>query len=192
MSASQPAPTSRQLSYLRALAAKTASTFVTPATRGEASREISRLRELADTRAVQPREPWIDAGHLTYATAVQEYEVSGFGSSATWRPAHLPTGERATRPRETSSASGELSRYRLSGGEERVVSSERVEGSLRLTDRPRSGEGRSYLIERDLQIEGSDALKALLADYLTQARELDEVPMAASAISQLLGAGSGA
>jgi hypothetical protein len=39
-------PTSRQLKYLRTLAERTATTFASPRTRGEASREIRRLEAL--------------------------------------------------------------------------------------------------------------------------------------------------
>jgi hypothetical protein len=39
-------PTAKQLAYLRALAARTATTFAYPRSRGEASREIDRLHQL--------------------------------------------------------------------------------------------------------------------------------------------------
>ena len=51
---------------------------------------------------------------------------------------------------------------------------------MRITDRPASGTGRSYLVERECEQDGYSALKALVADYVEQSRELDEVPMASS------------
>ena len=73
----------------------------------------------------------------------------------------------------------ELARFTVSAGQ-RVVYRQRVCGVVRLTDVPASGRGRSYLIERKLEHEGSQAnaaLQALIADYLRQARRLDAVPM---------------
>jgi hypothetical protein len=43
--------------------------------------------------------------------------------------------------------------------------SQRINGSVRLTNRPASGPGRSYLVERELEKDGYSALKALMADY---------------------------
>jgi hypothetical protein len=84
------APTARQLTYMRKLAMRTGTTFATPATRRDASREIGRLRRL-DTEPRAPR----DAGDVedqaaVYATAVDPSEVSGFGASATWRVGSPP------------------------------------------------------------------------------------------------------
>jgi hypothetical protein len=73
----------------------------------------------------------------------------------------------------------ELARYTLTGGE-RVLFAQRIDGALRLTDRPASGPGRSYLVECGLERDGYSALKALVADYTRQAGRLDEIPMAAS------------
>jgi hypothetical protein len=61
-----------------------------------------------------------------------------------------------------------------------VLYGQRVDGVVRLTDVPASGRGRCYLVERELEQEGSHAsaaLHALIADYLRQARRLDAVPM---------------
>ena len=83
-------PTSRQLNYLRALASRTGQTFAYPTTVAEASREIERLkqaqpatrldnrlidREIADAVARGPQD----------ATRVQPGEVTGYGSTATWK-----------------------------------------------------------------------------------------------------------
>ncbi|MGI8557758.1 MAG: hypothetical protein ACR2ND_05545 [Solirubrobacteraceae bacterium] len=85
----------------------------------------------------------------------------------------------ATSRRGRTGVRVELARYSVSAGE-RVVYGQRVCGVVRLTDVPASGHGRFYLIERELEHEGSHAnaaLQALIADYLRQARRLDAVPM---------------
>jgi hypothetical protein len=77
----------------------------------------------------------------------------------------------------------ELARYSV-GGCERVLFGQRVDGVVRLTDVPVGG-GRAYLVERGLEEEGpgaNAALRALIADYLREARRLDAVPMARSRI----------
>jgi hypothetical protein len=54
-----------------------------------------------------------------------------------------------------------------------------------VTDVPAHAGGRAYLVERGLEQEGSNAnaaLKALIEDYLQQARQLDAIPMAESLI----------
>lgn len=79
----------------------------------------------------------------------------------------------------------ELSRYSVSSGE-RVIYGQRINGIVRVTDRPSDGQGRSYLIERELEQDGYSALNALLADYIAQAAILDEVPMAASVLRRKL------
>ena len=82
----------------------------------------------------------------------------------------------------------ELARYTVSVGE-RVLYGQRVDGVVRVTDRPATEGGRCYLVERELEQEGSGAyaaLQALLADYLEQARQLDRVPMASSVVRHYL------
>jgi hypothetical protein len=88
--------------------------------------------------------------------------------------AHANMGERV-----------ELSRYRVSSGE-RVIYGQRVNGIVRITDRPATRNGRSYLIERGLEEDGYDAMKALVADYTAQAAKLDAVPMSASVVRRHL------
>jgi hypothetical protein len=78
----------------------------------------------------------------------------------------------------------ELGRYRISSGE-RVLYGQRVNGVVRITDNP-SEDGRAYLVERGLEEDGYAALNALLADYLEQASELDDVPMATSVLANYL------
>jgi hypothetical protein len=56
---------------------------------------------------------------------------------------------------------------------------------VRITDNP-SEDGRAYLVERGLEEDGYAALNALLADYLEQASELDDVPMATSVLANYL------
>jgi hypothetical protein len=69
----------------------------------------------------------------------------------------------------------ELARYTVSAGE-RVVYGQRVLGVVRLVDDPASGEGRHYVIER--QLVAMAELEAILADYLQQAATWDAIPAA--------------
>jgi hypothetical protein len=48
---------------------------------------------------------------------------------------------------------------------------------VRVTDRPASGPGRSYLVERELEQDGNSALKAHVQDYPAQASAHDQVPI---------------
>lgn len=90
-------------------------------------------------------------------------------------------------PRTQATVAGrvELTRYTISDAE-RVLYEQRVNGAIRLTDRPATGEGRSYLVECELERDGHSALKALVIDYIEQARKLDEIPMASSVIRREL------
>ena len=76
----------------------------------------------------------------------------------------------------------ELARYTVPVGE-RVLYGQRVNGVVRVTDVPAGGRGRAYLVERELEQDGYDALKALVADYLDQAGLLEDVPMAVSPLT---------
>ena len=76
----------------------------------------------------------------------------------------------------------ELARYSVPVGE-RVVYGQRVNGVVRVTDVPACGRGRAYLVERELEQDGYEALKALVSDYLEQAGLLDDVPMAVSPLT---------
>jgi hypothetical protein len=99
--------------------------------------------------------------------------------------ANSPTGSEAP----TVGARTELARHSLSDGTERVLFGQRVDGVVRVVDRPRSGAGRSYLVERELEQEGygaNAALTALIADYLREACRLDDVPMRASTLRHYL------
>jgi hypothetical protein len=119
----------------------------------------------------------VSTEQCAHATAAQPDETSGWGSSATWRSSSLPRAA-TPRPLEVGERT-ELARCRVSAGE-RVIYGQRINGCVRITDRPASGTGRSYLVERECEQDGYSALKALVADYVEQSRELDEVPMASS------------
>lgn len=177
------APTSRQLSYLRVLAARTATTFVSPGSRVQASREIARLRKLRAQPA--ERRPGQDAEALTYATAAHADELTGFGSSARWRSTH-PGRNAAVQPTGTPVGPRELARYTVSTGT-RVLRSSSDGQTVRITDRPASGPGESYVVEEAL---AASEVTAVVEDYLATAKDLDEVPMAPAALCQVLGAGS--
>lgn len=79
----------------------------------------------------------------------------------------------------------ELARYTVSSGQ-RIIYGQRINGVVRVTDRPSGIHGRSYLIERGLERDGHAALKALLVDYKRQAERLDAVPMATSLVRQTI------
>jgi hypothetical protein len=78
----------------------------------------------------------------------------------------------------------ELARYTTGDGNERVLYGQRVDGVVRVTDVPECGPGRAYLVERGLEQDGYDAVKALVADYLQQAELLADVPMAVSPVKR--------
>jgi hypothetical protein len=178
-------PTARQLNYLRSLAEQTGTSFVYPQTRGEASHEIDRLKQLKDATPGQPLDDTlIEEDRLTYATAVQPGEVCGFGSAASWHTSQPPTMTVAP-PESVIGERTELARYRVSGGE-RILFRQRINECIRITDRPVSGGGRSYLVERELEQDDEGALDALVIDYIEQAQELDGVPMATSAVRRKL------
>jgi hypothetical protein len=186
MSSSTPthrSPTPRQLRYLRVLAEQTGTTFAPPTSSADASREIDRLAALKRERGTH-RELPDSTEQCVYATAPAPDEVSGWGSSATWRRSSPPRAATA-RPSGVGERT-ELARYSVSAGE-RVIYGQRINGCVRITDRPASAIGRSYLVERECQQDGYSALKALVADYIAQSRELDEVPMASSVIASHLG-----
>jgi len=82
----------------------------------------------------------------------------------------------------------ELARYTVATGQ-RVLYGQRVDGVVRVSDHPATDGGRCYLVERELEQEGPGAyaaLQALVADYLDQARRLDEIPMAGSVVRHYL------
>jgi hypothetical protein len=99
-----PAPSTKQLRYLRVLAERTETTFTPPDTREQASREIDRLRHqrFETHEKAYERDETDDQAHDTpaYATAAHPEEIAGRGSTAHWRntpPAtELPAALRRT------------------------------------------------------------------------------------------------
>jgi hypothetical protein len=174
-----PVPTKpaspRQLSYLKSLADRCGQTFTYPHTAAQASREIQRIKltkATSRTERYHERKAIADkiaTGPVHDATRVHEDEISGRGSSATWtqnRDQEPTVTEATPAPRRQTPIVGartELGRYRAPDGE-RVVYGQRVDGVVRVTDRPAGPGGRSYLVERGL--ETSDELTALVADYV--------------------------
>jgi hypothetical protein len=69
----------------------------------------------------------------------------------------------------------ELARHTVSAGE-RVIHGQRVLGVVRLVDDPARGEGRHYVIERELTTMAE--LEAIVADYLEQAATWNAIPAA--------------
>ena len=190
-----PKPTSRQLNYLRALANRTGQTFTYPTTVAEASREIERLKHAQpatrlDNRLIEREIADAIACGEADATRVRSSEVSGHGSSATWahhREPHPPAATRPVnrRPLPTVGRRTELARYTVAGAE-RVLYGQRVDGVVRVTDRPAQPGGRSYLVERELERDGNGALDALVVDYLAQAQKLATVPMSVAPLESWL------
>ncbi len=72
----------------------------------------------------------------------------------------------------------ELARYSVHGCE-RMLYASRLDGVVRIVDRPAAGRGRCYLVECCRERDGYEAIEALVADYLHQARCLGEIPMLA-------------
>ncbi len=173
------AATPKQIAYLRSLALQTGTTFSVPRTRRQASCEIERMKQLKASRGGHVEAPQdTDPAEEHYATAVQPHEVCGVGSQASWYRSP-PAVVRVARQRSRVGELTELARYEVNGGK-RVLYGQRINGCVRVVDRPAKGPGRSYLVDRELEHDGYSALKALVADYTQQARELGAVPMASS------------
>lgn len=83
-------PTPRQLTYLRGLAERTGQTFTYPHTFAEARREIDRLKVVCPESRVERR---LERKQIADAIAqgpadaarVRSSEITGYGSSATWK-----------------------------------------------------------------------------------------------------------
>lgn len=87
---SSPAPTAKQLNYLRNLASRTGQTFTNPAARRQASVEIQRLQAVRTTgftfAEIRAKQAAREAHHdvpLNLASAVHPSEITGYGSTAT-------------------------------------------------------------------------------------------------------------
>jgi hypothetical protein len=157
-------PTSRQLSYLKSLANRTGQTFSYPQTSRQASAEINRLKHgRPSTRTERYVERKLIADQIATgpldAARVREDEIHGRGSSATWmhnREQDRPPVEDpvpATPRRRRAPVVGkrtELARYTVAEGE-RILYGQRIDGIVRVTDRPAGRGGRAYLVERGLE-----------------------------------------
>lgn len=177
-------PTRRQLAYLKVLADPAGQTFQYPVTRQEASLQIERLQHAQPSSRIERRiERKQIAGAIATnpddATRVRDDELAGYGSQATWahsqKPA--PTTPVTRTPRRQTPQVGprtELARCTIPAGE-RIIYGQRVDGIVRVFDRPAVPGERAYLIERELETKSE--LDALIADYLATARRLQAVPM---------------
>ncbi len=185
-------PTTRQLNYLKALAVRTGQTFTYPQTAAEASAQIARLKGVAPTsRAERHIEHKLIADQIQAGPAdaarVRGDEISGRGASATWtHHRDLPAEHAAPASVRKAPSVGvrtELARYTIPTGE-RILYGQRIDGIVRVTDRPAQPPGRSYLVERGL--ENKAELDALIADYLTTAANVGDVPAAHVPIERYL------
>ena len=138
-------PTTRQLSYLRSLANRTGQTFTYPKTRQQASAEIDRLKHTRPSSRTEVRierkliADQIAAGPVD-AARVRENEISGHGSHRHLEGALMttPTVTELVRNGNRVGQRVELARYTIPAGE-RVLYGQRVDGVVRVTDRPASG-----------------------------------------------------
>lgn len=176
--ATVPKPTARQLSYLKALARQTGTSFTYPQSRRAASDEIERLTALKrrSGRPLPERSTGREADAV-YATAVQDDEVTGYGVNAHWRGAHTEPEELPKPGQPKVGQRSELARYQA-GTEQRVLHRQRVGDAIRITDSPASGAGRAYIVERELAHDEDAAIDGIVSDYLAQAQTLGRVPMA--------------
>jgi hypothetical protein len=90
--------TGRQLAYLRSLAQRTGTTFVTPRDRRHASREIERLRSLKRDSGSYLETTAEVAPGAVYSTAPHAGETEGYGASAKWRTSRRESNPRTDRP----------------------------------------------------------------------------------------------
>ena len=192
----QPAakqPTRRQLAYLKVLADRAGQTFTYPVTREEASLQINRLKRAEPSTRTERRverkliADAIATGPLD-STRVRDDELAGYGSSATWAQNQQtepvdPAPPAARRMTPEVGPRTELARYTVPAGE-RVIYGQRVDGIVRVVDRPAAPGGRAYLVERGLETKSE--LDALIADYRVTAERLQAVPMSESPVDRFL------
>lgn len=176
-------PTAKQLHYLKDLAAQAGQSFAYPATVRAASDEIHRLKAVlaaADrglesaTARRERRDVSRDLAQAGGDARVRDHELAGHGAGARWAGDENP-------PPRTAPTVGprvELARYRVSAGS-RVLYGQRVDGVVRVIDKPQSGAGRSFLVERGLSSNAE--LQALVADYVAQSVEQDQPAVLAAA-----------
>jgi len=179
------APKAGQLSYLRALALQTGTTFTPPETRQQASCEIDRLKGLKASRGRHLEVPRhdLDPAEQPYATEQKPGETIGYGSTARRREQTLDdlTPAPAPAPRPAREEPFELGRYETKAGETRGLYGIRIDGKPRIIDAAAEGQGRTYTVEEDLHEKGGNGeVRALVADYIAQAGQLGQIPMASS------------
>ncbi len=75
---------------------------------------------------------------------------------------------------QTTGRPKRLATYTADVGE-RILVGQRVDGVVRISDVPADGQGRSYLVEPE--VESMAELRALVADYVAKAKKLGWVPM---------------
>ena len=150
-------PTHRQLAYLKALADRTGQTFTYPQTSQQASAEINRLKKAKpSSRSERYVERKLIADQIATgpldAARVRDDEIHGRGSSATWMhnreqepPPVEDPGPAASRRRRAPVVGKrtELARYTVTEGE-RILYGQRIDGIVRVTDRPAGESGRGY------------------------------------------------
>jgi len=184
-------PTSRQLQYLRSLANRTGQTFTYPQTGAQASAEIQRLKRTTPQSPGERRyERKLIADQVATGlnnTSVHTDETTGHGSDAAWRQNRQPDqpieSSHRPAPKQAGPAVGErveLARYAVTRGGDRILYGQRVDGKVRVTDRPAgrvTAENRAHLIDNDLESQAE--LDALVADYLAEAQRLQTIPAAA-------------
>jgi hypothetical protein len=187
---SQPSP--RQLRFLKSLAERTGQTFTYPKTSAQASAEIDRLKHTRpESHSDRRYERKLIADQVATGlnnTAVRSDETTGYGSDAAWRrhgqPQRQIVSSHRAELRKTTPAVGErveLARYTVAAGGERILFGQRVDGRVRVTDRPAGPvdeQHRAHLVENDL--ESRAELDALVTDYLTRAERLQVVPVAST------------
>ena len=186
---SQPSP--RQLRFLKSLAERTGQSFTYPKTSAQASAEIDRLKHTPpESHSDRRYERKLIADQVATGlnnTAVQSDETTGYGSDAAWRQHRQPQEQISSSHQATARKAGptagervELARYTVSSGGERILFGQRVDGRVRVTDRPAGPvdeQHRAHLVENDLKSKAE--LDALVADYLARAQQLQVVPAAA-------------
>jgi len=84
---------------------------------------------------------------------------------------HQPRRHHHHRRREAHRAAGCRSPATPSVSSSASLVGQRVDGDVRVTDEPATGQGRSYLVESEL--ESKAALDALVSDYIAKSQKLD-------------------
>ena len=180
--ASAPSAASpHQLSYLKALAQQTGTTFTFPRTRRQASCEIQRLKGLKARRGRYLEAPRLDLdpAEQPYATEQKPGEIIGYGSSA--RRGDPAPRCAAPAPARAEGDPFELGRYETKSGEKRALYGIRVDGKPRIIDAAADQAGRIYTVEEELcEKGGAGEVRALVADYISRAEQLGRIPMARS------------